>query len=38
MKRTKRNKNTDQCCQWKIIKEVCEDLPDTGIAIPAINM
>ena len=23
----------NQCCQWKIVKQVCEELPDVGIAI-----
>ena len=23
----------NQCCQWKIVKQVCEELPDIGIAI-----
>ena len=23
----------NQCCQWKIVKQVCEEFPDIGIAI-----
>ena len=27
--------STNQGCQWEIIKEVCKDLPNIRIAIPA---
>lgn len=26
---------TNQCSQWKIVKKICKDLPDIGVAIPA---
>ena len=26
--------NTNQCCQWKIVKQICKDLPHIGITIP----
>lgn len=26
---------TNQSCKWKIVKQICKDLPNIGITIPA---
>lgn len=30
----KKKNHTNQCCQWKIVKEIRKDLPNIGISIP----